>query len=697
MFQIIEEMSDLIYIVDLNTYELLYMNKSGKTSFHVSEIKGEKCYKLLQGKDEPCEFCTNKYLKEGELYTWARKNPKTEKYYILKDGLIDWEGKKARIEIAFDITEKARHEEILWNELAVGNLVTECAKKLYKIQNLDTTLSDVLQKMGEYLKSSRTYIFQIEDNRMNNTYEWCSKGTRSEIDNLQDMPVSIIERWLDEFDNGKQVVIEDLEEIREQYAEEYRILKLQDIQSLIAAPLIWDGNCIGFVGVDNFSVPLYGSTVLLLTSVSYFISAALYQQWAFIKLERLSYFDSLTNLMNRNRYIRDVEKDMVFPVGAIFIDVNGIKQMNDKFGHQFGDRILCDVARTITQDFPNDRCYRIGGDEFVVICQNAEQTEFQLKVQELKHNFEAKEKYSVALGSRWERNPHDIQSLLHYADEKMYRDKQQFYRGNRLTERYRFRLDDILGLSSPGVLADMIEEGHFMVYYQPKFCIQDNCITGAEALVRCKVKDNIVYTPDRFIPILEESGLISVLDFHVFKTVCRQISKWVQEGRRTVPISVNFSRRTLETENLVERLERITEKYQVPKELLEIEITETIEAEDSHLLQDITSRLREKDFPISIDDFGVRNANLSLFVDLEFDIIKIDRQVTEQLCQNKKSQLLISALVQICRKMDVKLIVEGIESEKQLEILNQLNCDEGQGFIFSRPLPLKEFERFLLN
>lgn len=697
MFEIFEEMSDLIYIIDMDTYELLYMNQSGKDSFHISEIKGEKCYKLLQGNEKPCEFCTNKYLKDGEFYTWTRKNTKIDRYYILKDGLIDWEGKKARIEIAFDITERAHQEEILWNDLAVENLVTDCAKILYDVEDLDSVLPDVLQMIGSFLKASRVYLFQIEENLMSNTHEWCGEGTASGMDGFQDIPISILHRWLKEFKRGKPIIIEDLDSIRESYEDEYQILKKLNIQSLIIAPLIWKEECIGFVGVNDYSVPLYGSMVLLLTSVSYFISAASYQQWAMKKLEKLSFFDSLTNLMNRNRYIKDLEKEMFFPVGSIFIDINGTKKMNDTFGHQYGDEILCDVAKCILEYFPNDSCYRVGGDEFVVLCQAVEYTDFQMKVQELKYIFQTKDRYSVAMGSKWEENPQDIQNLLYYADEKMYLDKKRFYRGNHLTERYRFHLDDILGFSTPGVLLNAIEAGDFIVYYQPKFSIQNNRITGAEALVRYKAKEDVVYAPKRFIPVLEDIGLISMLDFYVFENVCRQLKRWVSEGRDAIPISVNFSRRTLVEENFVEHLEKITEKYDVPTGLLEIEITETAEADDRNLLRDITSLLREKHFPISIDDFGVRNANLSLFVDLNFDVIKIDRHVTEQICQNRKSKLLISALVQICHKMKVKLIVEGIETNKQLDILRQIHCEEGQGYVFSKPLPLVEFERFLLN
>lgn len=697
MFGIIEEMSELIYIVDISSYELLYMNKAGKASFGINDIIGKKCYHVLHGLDHPCDFCNNKQLKEEAYCTWENTNIKTQRHYLLKDRLMEYNGKKARVEIAFDITRQLQQEKLLQNELDVENLVTRCAKKLCDVTHLDTSIREVLEMAGSYLKASRVYLFEFFGDVMSNTHEWCASQVISEMENLQNLPLSLIENWKTEFMWGKPIVAEDTSQIRDSSPEVYKILKKQDAQSLIIVPLKRDEECVGFIGVDNFSTPLFSGTILLLTSIGYFITAALYQKQAFQKLEKLSFYDSLTNLKNRNRYIKDLEIDMVSPVGVIFVNVNGMKQKNDKFGHQFGDKVLCDVAKTLKNYFPENGCYRVGGDEFVVICQKIESSDFQAKVQKLKYIFQTNEEYSVALGSRWEEQPEDIRDLLYYADEKMYQDKQRFYRDNSLTDRYRFRLDDIFDLSQPGVLNQMIDDRKFAVYFQPKFSIARREITGAEALIRYKMTENKVYLPERFIPILEETGLIGTMDFYVFEQVCIQIQKWRLEGRKIVPISVNFSRKTLEIENYVERLEHIRRKYGVLPGQLEIEITETAEIKDRILLQNIIGNLRKRNFLISIDDFGVKNANLSLFVDLEFDVLKIDRHMTQQICSNEKSLLLIEALVQVCRQMNVRMTVEGIESNQQLELLQQTGCEEGQGYIFSKPIPQKQFEETYLN
>lgn len=695
MFQIIDELSELVYVVDLSTYELLYMNRAGKESFGIKVFAGEKCYQLLQNEKAPCSFCTNGLLKEETFYTWERTNPKTQRHYVLKDKLIDWNGRKVRIEIAFDMTEKEKQQAMLRNEVEVGNLLTDCARKLCTLLHDDDPLNQVLSMLGKYLQSDRVYLFQIDGALMHNTHEWCAEQMAPQMENLQNMPVSYIERWQPYFEDGKPVIIENIDVLFEQSRAEYEILKAQGIYSLIAVALMWENRCIGYIGVDNFSIPMFGSTIALLTSLSYFISSALYRQWAMKQLEQLGYYDALTGLMNRHCYIRDQQQPLQPPIGVIYIDVNGTKQTNDQHGHQYGDQILIDVAQTIIGCCPDEQCYRVGGDEFVIISAGTALKTFQSRLQALQRAFQSKTHYSIALGTSWSETSNDIQKLLYDADERMYRDKQRFYRNQKLTGRYRYLLDDALGVSKPGALQQMIEEGRFLVYYQPKFSIDTNVIQGAEALVRYQSKEGAFYTPDRFIPILEEIRLISVLDYYVFEEVCRQLQGWITEGIPVVPISVNFSRRTLENIDFVHRLEQIREAFQIPLELLEIEITETVEEDDRILFQNISQQLRQKHFHISIDDFGVRNANLSLFIDLEFDTLKIDKHVTDQLYENEKSQLLVASLVDVCHKMDVKLIVEGIETQAQLEILQKMHCDEGQGYIFSRPLSQEAFEDVL--
>lgn len=698
MFQILEEISELIYIVDLNTYDLLYINHVGRELFHIDESKKGKCYNIFYGKDCPCEFCTSCYLKENSFYTWEKTNSAIGRHFLLKDKLIDWEGKKARVEIAFDMTEQETRRKTVSNALELQNLVTECAKRLYEADQNETALDDVLKITGEYLHSDRAYIFEFQNGKMSNTYEWCAQGVKPQIQNLQNIPVEMIEHWKKSFKVKENVIIENIEDIKDINPDEYFSLKIQQIHSLIVVPLLIHSELIGYVGVDNFSIEMRDTTTNFLTAIGYFIASMLRQQRTLAQLEKLSYYDSLTGIKNRNAYMMDLKKKYQFPIGVIYIDVNGMKQINNHYGHKYGDRILCITADTISSIFFDAGCYRIGGDEFVVICEKIESEEFDSKVQQLKNYFEFHTDYYISLGKCWTEQSESLREIVFQADRAMFHDKKAFYRGHALSERYRCQTDDILGITKPKVLHEMIKSGNFHVYYQPQIDIKTQKMNGAEALVRFQNISGNMYSPNQFIPILEESRLISELDFYIFESVCAQLKEWSETGISVVPISTNFSRHTLAVKEFAERLQSICNHYNISQKLLEIEITETVEADNRGLFYSAMEQLNQRNFRISIDDFGVSNANLSLLTDVDFHVLKIDKHVIEKICNSEKSRLLVSALTNICHQMGIKLIVEGVETQQQLEILRDIGCDVAQGYLFSKPIPSNDFySKFLLN
>ena len=253
MIDLINEMSELIYVVDIDTYDLLFVNQSGKEIFSLDDISGMKCYRALQGKKYPCEFCTNSLLKPEQFITWEYTNPLVHRHYLLKDKLIDWEGKKARVEIAFDTTDGEIEKINLRNTLAAENLVTKCAQILFADSYEKDHVDDVLSIAGSFLESDRAYIFEINGNTMSNTYEWCAKGIEPQIEQLQDMPVTLIKRWQDAFKRQECVLIEDVEQVGTENADEYEELKRQGIRSMIAVPIYSNNTLSGYIGVDNYT------------------------------------------------------------------------------------------------------------------------------------------------------------------------------------------------------------------------------------------------------------------------------------------------------------------------------------------------------------------------------------------------------------------------------------------------------------
>ncbi len=694
MLDLLDEMSELVYIADLNTYDLLFLNKPGRDMFGVEKLSGQKCYQVLQNRQEPCDFCNNAQLAAGMLYTWEFTNSITGRHYLLKDQITHWKGRPARLEIAFDITDYENQRVILQNMLASEMLLLECVKKLHRAKDLDATVNEILAILGEHVGAERIYIFRINEFTMDNTHEWCAEGIEPEMDHLQEMDLSLLQRWIPDFLHHRCVVIEDLEQIKEISPEEYFVLQQQNIHSLVAVPLESEEKLTGYIGVDNPPADKIESIANLLNTLGYFLVSSIQKTENEKKLLHLSYFDTLTGLYNRNRFMQDIDeiaKQLDQPLGVVYVDINGLKNINDRFGHKYGDHMIVSVVQKIQLIFSKEDIYRVGGDEFVILCHQS-QEQFERNVRDLKNQFLIKSECRASIGYSWSPSCSFIQTQITDADEMMYGDKKLFYHKNPYSGRYRYYNDDVLGLTVPGALEKAIQAGRFLICYQPKIACSDRSLIGAEALVRYRVTGRDVLSPDKFIPVLEDARLISQIDFYVYDQVCRQVSDWIARGKPVVPVSVNFSRYTLLEPNFISTLHAIWQAYSFPQRLVEIEITEGGESEDNQKMMQMLNQVKASGFVLSIDDFGAKYANLSLFTGVNFDVLKVDKSLIVHLCDNQKTQHHIQFSVQICNKMDVQLIAEGVESENQFAKLQDLGCHGVQGFLFSRPLTLAVFE-----
>jgi len=199
--------------------------------------------------------------------------------------------------------------------------------------------------------------------------------------------------------------------------------------------------------------------------------------------------------------------------------------------------------------------------------------------------------------------------------------------------------------------------------------------------------------PDQFLPLLEDAKLISALDFYVFEFACSKVSSWISKGKKTVPISVNFSRYSLTERSFIPCITEICEKYGIEKKWVEIEMTESVEGLEGFDINGLIQRIRDAGFTVSIDDFGVHYANLSLFTSVDFDVLKIDKSLVDHITTNLKAQSVVALLIEICGKMGIRTIAEGVETEEQFLILRDMGCAQAQGYLFSRPLPLEECEQ----
>lgn len=327
-------------------------------------------------------------------------------------------------------------------ELERSTVLIRCVTELSSHEDMDRAINNLLKIVTGYFQGDRTYIFEVdyENQLVHNTYEHAATGVTREIDNLQDVPLQVVQSWLTMFQERGMFYISDLDREREKEAA-YEILKAQNINSLIAVPFKKDGVVTGFFGVDNPRE--HYRDFQLLSSIQFFLMNRLENKSRQEQLQYLSYRDMLTNLYNRNYYISQMEKSRekcYKNIGVVYIDLNGLKQVNDEQGHEAGDSFIRRAAQQIVAVFP-EHTYRIGGDEFVVIYPNILEQQFEFLMNQL-HLNARQHHVSISCGSVWRSECTDLDEMLKEADEKMYEDKKKFYERKEHDQRRNIRRSD---------------------------------------------------------------------------------------------------------------------------------------------------------------------------------------------------------------------------------------------------------------
>ena len=444
VWQFFHNLDESVYAADIETHELVYLNRKALDTLglkSLDEIKGKKCYEVLQGLTAPCGMCTNDQLSVGTFVEWRYYNPVFEKYFILKDTLIvDPETKrKYRIEIAVDITEERMQDQVIQMYRNIESLANEGLKKAIAVESPDESINIILEHLGKALNGERTYIFEENENGCDdNTYEWCAPGIHPEKDNLQNVPPEVCANWYSKFEDGQNIIIPDLEKTKETDPLQYENLKRQGIHSIVIVPLYDKGKAIGFCGVDNPPPTFleYSHDMLQITAA--FLIACLKRRKLLNKLMELSYKDALTKLGNRFALTEYVQQmDQTQSVAVVYCDVTGLKQVNDTQGHEAGDKLILDACECLKQVFDDSCLFRIGGDELLAVCPNITQADADALAAQLR---EATRKHSVnlAIGSvRLEAMGNDLFHAIMEAEQLMYADKAEYYKTSGIERRRR--------------------------------------------------------------------------------------------------------------------------------------------------------------------------------------------------------------------------------------------------------------------
>ncbi len=430
---LLEDNDSVLYVTRMDNYELLYMNNQTKLELGLplddNTYVGQPCYKLLHGKNAPCSFCKRSIINQHDFYRWSFFNETTGKHYWVKDKVITANGVECHMEVAMQMTEQLENQRKIQRELEKERMLLQCVKTLEATVETKTAVDTLLEVVARYFSGDRAYLFEFDYEKQvtNNTYEWAAEGVEPAIDLLQEVPLSVIQTWIDAFKKVGSFYISDLDENVGRDTDAYSILEMQGIHSLISVPLEKDGEIIGFFGVDN---PRQNyEDISVLSSIAFFILNALDKRAYRELLEKLSYEDGLTGLHNRHRFNRQLDnlgKHTPEQLAVVYMDLNNLKYTNDTFGHEAGDELIRTAARIIRGTF-GDETYRIGGDEFVSFLTNVDDDALKTLIQQMNESMET-HKANVSVGYSYRKGNVNVTQQLDEADNAMYAEKQIYRR-----------------------------------------------------------------------------------------------------------------------------------------------------------------------------------------------------------------------------------------------------------------------------
>ena len=423
-----------------------------------------------------------------------------------------------------------------------------------------------------------------------------------------------------------------------------------------------------------------------------------------VELSLLATRDPLTGLANRNLIQENLDNMLANArrsselVAVIFIDLDRFKFINDSLGHDIGDKLLINVANSLSKQIrEQDVVGRLGGDEFLVIMPTRGVNDVVIMARRIiqvlsaplsidDREIRTKGSLGIAL---FPNDGEDADTLMRCADLAMYRAK-----SDKSTQWHLFsedmRLSLEAGMALESALSGAIDRKEFELYLQPKFNSEGLNLAACECLLRWQHQGEWI-SPRRFIEVAESTGLIYEIGDWVLSEACRVLRNW---GELAVPISINVSGHQLADEKFVERVIGIVHLYDIRPGLIEFEITETMLMHDLDLSFRQLSILRNKGFSVSIDDFGTGYSSLSYLTRLPIDALKIDRSFVSG---EQHSPIVLSTIVALGKALNIHIIAEGVETEQQRDTLVSQGCDMLQGYLLGRPMPVRQFEEILFQ
>lgn len=676
---------DLEILIDLEDYHIINMNATGLITFGFTSLMEAdmKCYELLHNRTEPCPFCHKKLCFEKSK-TWECYVSRLNRLLYVQERLTLYDGSRVRqirlSENSFEAFQSADEREFF-------SILEEGLSGLEKGGDKQQMLSSFLDYLGGYYRAFSVRFFERgqTDGPLAPALEWNVNGlTKQEQIPMGDpgfLETALSQIW----PQNSLVVSEESEEavpdgIRAYYGG-------NPLPGTVMLNGHYEnGTLIGCLLLEQVHqneewmkpLELVSSYIRRMRSV-----CRLRENYDF-----MANHDQKTGLLNYDAYVRylaDANEDVFSALGMAGVHIVNLRSYNQKYGKFRGDELLRTIAGSMTEIFEKSKCFRLSGAGFIILCPDMSYEQVTERLSRLDGRLEEICPGWAVTACVWEHTAISMERLQIQLEEKIQLAVQKILRQK--TGESERAVDDI----REGLLA-AIGAGEFCTYLQPKASVSSGAICGAEALVRYFHKEKGIIPPGRFLPVIEKAGLIRHVDLFVLKDVCRIQKEWTAAGYEPYPISLNYSRATILEPGILEETNRIVDDAGISRHLIEIEVTESIGSIDNIGLKQIVNQFVEAGYPVAMDDFGAEYSNIYTLYSLKLEALKLDRRIVSDIYHDARARLVVGNVIDVCKKLGITSVAEGVETGEQLDVLKELCCDVAQGYYFNKPLSQAEYE-----
>ncbi|WP_116444072.1 bifunctional diguanylate cyclase/phosphodiesterase [Bacteroides galacturonicus] len=591
--------------------------------------------------------------------------------------------------------------QILKSELEAEHFILTQMAELGKVRNVrecQVAINNLLEKIGHFTKADRAYIVDEKDGCYYNTYEWCNEGIEPQINQLQNLRAEDMPYWIPKLSSGESIFIEDLENVKETMPVEYEILKPQNIHTLIVFPIILSNTLKGFIGVDNPNIKDAKDVIRLLAALGSYLGTTRENAAVYAKLEYRLNYDSLTKAYNRYGFYKNAQKLIKEHTDTeyclILSDIKSFKLINEIYGENIADKILIDEVNIIRQKMKgNSVLGRLNGDIIAMVIpkEYLSEKEFSDMIKLLSDRYSNKNfRLHIYLGVYYIKDVNEtIRQMVDKVSLVIMKSKGNMSNYILYYDENSYR-NDIFKQQLIGEFETALNENQFCMYLQPQ-TDKDGNMLGAEALIRWNHPNMGLIMPGAFIECFEDAGLIYRLDNYIWEEAAKQLKIWKDSGYNYY-ISVNISAKDFYHIDVYQTFKNLVSKYGIDTDKLHIEITETALSEDKQAAHKTIERLHDEGFIIEIDDFGSGYSSFNFLKDVCADVIKIDRVFLKKSSHEERGEQILRSIISLSHDIGMDVITEGVENVDQLSMLAKMNCDWFQGYYFSKPITVGDFE-----